>query len=304
FHSFYHAGDPTVARYVPAGKGPQRPSETLNEQFMVDLSGAAPVVFTPLTADQADEFIRACQSPLDGLKLFGVDWGEVWDEVKEGVARVVKFVVKTVSDGVHIALELVINGVKYAWDKVIEYGKAFIQRAFDLVQEVFSRVKVGWDKLMGWIGFIFDWGDMKRTHQAVAHSINAFLVAFEDGLKVMQAKFDTAIGEFEQWIQQNLESAIQLFSGVNDTLLQYQNSVDRPNEEAERLATTNVMYTGFLNNAGQGTITLFDALAPEDESALKRLLSGLRRFGVEKRSPGAFEQAISYFEQAGSTPDQ
>ncbi len=304
FHSFRQPSDPTVARYVRAGERPLRPSEPLNEQFMVDFSGTTPVVFTPLTPAQADEFIRACQSPVDGLKLFGVDWGEVWDEVKDGVARVVKFVVKTVSDGVHVAFELVISGVKYAWDTVIEYGKAFIQRALDLAQEIFARVKVGWEKLMGWLGFIFNWGDMKRTHQAVAHSINAVLVAFEDGLEAIRAKVDTALEGFQDWVKDHLESAIQQFSGVNDTLIQYQNSVDRPNEQAERMATTNVMYNGFLNNVGQAGPTMFGALEAEDEFTLRQLLHRLEQFVADNKGAEAFANAINYFEKAVSTPDQ
>jgi hypothetical protein len=309
---FLHArNDGRVARHVTAAAGftPQMPAGGIPDQhYEVDFSTDRPVVFRALTAEEAEQLIADGQAlpPLFHFFGFTVDWGDVFNAIKDGLAKVAKFVVTTITDGVKFSMHLVIDNIKYAWDTVLEYGITFVQKAFDLVQEVFEKVKVTFDHLFGWLGYIFDWNDILRTRQVIHYTVEETFKLIEQSIDHFKTLVDNNVSHFETWISNNFSNAIANFGGTN-TLLQYQTANNVPNPQAAALGSTNVMFTGLLNNANSAQIAadghLGVQLTDDVTAKLNELMTQVGTYVSGLQSTTAFTNAVTYFEQIGASPD-
>ena len=295
--------DPLVARYLPAGSsrpyaGPAKPLH-----FEVDLSGERPVTFRPLTAEQAAALFETYQA--DSLSLLGIDLASAWNAVKRKVAKVTKFAFETVSNGIKCGVRFVIDGAEYVWNGVIEFGARFVRQAFDLVEEVFSRIGVFFENLFGWLGRIFNWGAIKRTHRVIAYSIDQMLKLIEDGAQVIQAAIDNNIENFETWVSDQFATSIASFDGRDDDLFQYQNANNKPNTEATNLASANPVLSAFINNSAKADdgATMPPELSLEVSQKLKDLLEEVKKYGDSIHSAESFKKAGEYFQKAATSPD-
>lgn len=309
---FLHArNDGRVARHVSAATGfaPVISNGGPPDQhYEVDFTADRPVVFRALTAEEAEQLIAGGQALPPAFRFFGfdVDWGDVFNAIKDGVAKVAKFVVTTITNGVKFSLHIVIDNVKYAWDTVVDYGLSFVQKAFDLVQEVFDKVKVSFDRLFGWLGYIFNWDDILRTRQVIHYTVEEMFKLIEQSIDHFKTLVDNNVADFETWISQNFSSAIANFGGSN-TLLQYQTANNVPNPQATALASTNIMFTGLLNNANSAQVAgggSFDVQLTDDATAkLNALMTQIGTYVSGLQSTTAFTNAVTYFEQIGASPD-
>lgn len=294
--------DPLVARYLPAGRsrpfaGPAKPL-----QFEVDFSGEKPVTFRPLTAEQAVALFETYQA--DSLSLLGIDFASAWNAVKRKVAKVAKFVLEIVSNGIKCGVRFIIDGAEYVWNGVIEFGARFVRQAFDLVEEVFSRISVTFKDLFGWLGCIFNWSAIKRTHRVIAYSIDQILKLIEDGAQVVQAAIDNNIENFETWVTDQFATAIAGFNGSDDDLFQYQNANKKPNTEATNLASANPVLSGFINKSAKAEGAIMPPeLSLDVSQKLKDLLEQVKTYGDSIHSAESFKKASEYFQKAATSPD-
>lgn len=305
----HERNDARVARHKRAGTaGVATDGATPERHFQVDFSTDRPVVFRALTAEEAQQLIAAGEGLPQALKFFGrdVDWGDVFDVIKDGIAKVAEFVVSTITNGVKFSVHFVIDNVKYAWNAVLEYGASFAEKAFDLVQEVFEKVKVSFEHLFGWLAYIFNWADILRTHQVLHYTIDQMFEIIEEAIEDFKKAGDSALASAETWISQKFSSAIANFAG-GDSLGQYQAANNAPNPQAAGLTSTNVLFTGLLNNANSIQIAGGGpAAVPLTGDASQKLEELMQKVGVYisgLQSTAAFTQAVTFFQQVGSSPD-
>jgi hypothetical protein len=128
--------------------------------------------------------------------------GALFNFLKDAWTDVTKIVVD-VFDGVHRFFVWI--GDKVYGDKVYETVLDTIEAVSKAIEVVFTQIKVGFEKLAAWVGFMFSWDDILRTHrvfknmslQYARHSINQIGVLAKD----LQAGFETAKESVNRWAQ-------------------------------------------------------------------------------------------------------
>ncbi len=91
-------------------------------------------------------------------------FGDVWHAVKNGIVKATHFIFEKVKEGVKI----VIHGLEEAFTAVIH----FAEQVWDVVKQVFHEIGVAFNKLVRWLGFIFNWNDVLRAHDVVRTAVN------------------------------------------------------------------------------------------------------------------------------------
>lgn len=276
-------------------------STVAQQNWEIDFSSGFPVYKT-LTAQEVTAY-RASTLSVQGF--LGVDWGDVWNAIKEGVGSVVntiKRIVVSVGEAIKVAFEFVIDGVTRAFEAVLE----FVQQAFDFVEGVWNWLKVKLEQLFEWLGFLFDWPDIRRTAEVVKFNINTMLdfsVASTDHVKNV---FDTWITELKNTLKQAVDSYINQL-GTGSTLGNYGDEYKKSDPEKEHALDHNLLLNAVKENYQGASAMQSFALQLEDDSPLMELLDKLKalsenfQFGDGKQ---AFEEALGYFTNIKDNPSQ
>ncbi|MFP3505725.1 hypothetical protein [Burkholderia sp. SIMBA_062] len=278
------------------------------------------VHYDDLTADQAGAYLLRSRTlassgdaTLANAGFLGIDWGDIWNAIKNGVGRIVdglkEFVVTTIVDPVtrlvneiKVVFNFLIDGVTYLIDKTIK----LFQQAFDIVEGIWNKLKVFFKELYEWLAFFFAWGDIKRSAEVTRHTFDAtfdYLLLAVDSVKgQVAAGFD--------YLQTEIDKAVNTFLAQLDPKLaigQYAEDVDRPDPRIDESTSHNVLLNAFSDNyKSTRVLTRGDALAAAADP-LKDLCEKLKdvadnfEFGQGKN---AFHDAATYFEQIGHTPDR
>ena len=153
--------DPAVARVVPPGAPPAK-------AWLMGFGRDAPT-FQALTAGEATTLVAARNAlpPAESALGRGLGWGDVFGAVTSGFATLVD----VVATGATAVLTLAVKGVQYVFEAVVSVPG----RVIDLVQEFFRSAGVVFDRLFGWLGFLFDWSDILRAKNAVKHALTTAL---------------------------------------------------------------------------------------------------------------------------------
>lgn len=271
------------------------------QNWEIDFSSGFPV-YKELTHEQVALYN---QSSLSVQGLFGIDWGDVWNAFKEGVGSVVntiKRIVVTVGEAIKVAFEFVIDGVTRVFEAVLE----FVQQAFDFVEGVWNWMKVKLEQLFEWLGFLFEWQDIRRTAEVVKFNITTMLdfsVAATDHVK----------GVFDEWIHElkdKLKDAVDSYIGqlgTGATLGNYGQEYKKEDPQKEHALDHNILLNSLKENyQGSAAVQGF-AFEIGDDSPIMDLLNKLKaladnfEFGDGKQ---AFDEAIGYFTNIKDNPSQ
>jgi hypothetical protein len=155
---------------------------------------------TPQEAQAKMDEMRANALP---AATGGLPWwssiGDFFESILEGIGNIVYMVV----DGVRATFELLIDGVKYVFDAVVK----FVQEAFDMLESVLATVYDDvtnfFERTFEWIGFLFDWPDIVRTQDALAHTVDVMFEFLQKAAPLIKGrvdeKFRTAKGEIKTY---------------------------------------------------------------------------------------------------------
>jgi hypothetical protein len=130
--------------------------------FGFHISFAGGIKCTSMSSQQALDLINTLKSEHLGGFL-GVDWGDLWNDVVSGVSEIVDVVCHVAEKAVKVTINLIIDGTKWLWDGIITLAT----EVANIASAVFSSIKATWDKIVAWIGFLFDWGDINHSAQAI-----------------------------------------------------------------------------------------------------------------------------------------
>jgi hypothetical protein len=85
-----------------------------------------------------------------------------------------------VQEKVHEATEWFVDTTGAVWKFVVKIAGKVKEFVLDCVEKiceaaswVWEKVKVGWNKLVDFVGFIFNWDDIKQTKNSISSTINA-----------------------------------------------------------------------------------------------------------------------------------
>jgi hypothetical protein len=288
----------TIAESQPAE--PRR-IQPLSEQHWRLSFASGQARYQELTADQAQSLIREWRATVHSPAGF-FSWiesiGDLLEGVIEGIVDIVDTVVTAVGNAVQAAFRFIVDGVTYLFETVV----AFVEQAFDVVQAFFARVGVIFEKVFEWLGFIFNWGDILRTHTALAYGLNQFLGFLPGAAAKMQQIVDNGISNVQSQITSLFDQAVSSIAG-NSSVGGYEKSNRQSDPAFSSAVANNVVYNGFIDNAGSATTTLNAELSSELGS-IQQWMEQLQQYVVNTEATQAFSQASDYFQSMTGSPDQ
>jgi len=310
----------TGLRHIPRGSqgSPFRldPSQVEEQHWQVDFSGGG-VRFHRFERDEVAQLLESKRATLQTTSdagIFGIEWGDIWNAIKEGVATIFggikDFIVTTVVDvatglvkAIKTVFTLIIDGAEYLWESTIE----FFQQAFDIVQGLWEKLKAAFEDLFAWLAFLFQWDDIQRSARAMRHTINTGLEFGAIAIRSLKEPIQQGFDSIEKVIQ---KAADEFIAAINPeaTLGSYSTSQGEADPQTLPANGHNPLLNGTLGNAGGTKVQ-----APEDflkgleDGPLTGLVEELEKlannfqFGDGKE---AFDEAVGYITQIGDNPDQ
>ena len=213
--------------------------------------GGGNVSFERLMPDAAAAALANFPGSAGGF--LGVDWGDLWEAVREGVGEIAESVsnalevtISAVGGAINAAVTVVVGAVTYVWNGVI----TLVEQAFDVIEGVFETIGAAFERLFEWLGFLFDWNDILNTKNALVWLFNEGFGMMTGLLGWMQTQVDSQIAEWQQNIQNYMHQMANSVAGRTDPLdAQVRNSAET--NAVQTAQSHNVMYSSFLNNASQ-----------------------------------------------------
>lgn len=116
----------------------------------------------------------------------------------------------------------------------------------DLIQQVWDKIKVGWQKLKDFVGFVFNWGDIKDTKNTISTLLTASIGAASDKVGDLERSVD---GFFD-----GLEKKIDEFGSVGPKKITA-NQADKASDSESSNSTGASWAQERLKNGGATTST-------------------------------------------------
>ncbi|HET7436920.1 MAG TPA: hypothetical protein VFN10_19585 [Thermoanaerobaculia bacterium] len=263
------------------------------------------VRYETLTAEAAAALIDEQQKTLASSSL--LTWlstiGDFVVGVAEDIIDITTATFIAIAEGIQVAFTFVLDGVAYVYNAVI----TVIEEAFDAVQSFFARVGVEYKDLFQWLGFVFDWPNMLRTQQAIAYTVEQFLLFLPQAVGGIQSRLDSA---FQNLTQNNIE---KLFNWAVDTVAGNATigGYAAMNEEALPAAATaltnaslanNIIYNGLVDN-GPSSAAPPVMLPPSIMQQFESFLSEVSSFVTDAGATQAFQEALAYFKNISGSVD-
>jgi hypothetical protein len=254
------------------------------------------------------EMMRA--SSADGAEVagfLGIDWGDVWNGIKNAAKFVVDGLVKIVVEIVDGIGRVLFEIAGKVFEAIIE----FAQQAFDFVQGVWNWLKVKLKQLFEWLAFLFNIGDFVRTAEAVEHNIHVLLDFTVDGVEHVKQMILGGIDTMKGSLKATVDSFVQeLNKADNPTYDQFSKQEEMSDDQTYQLEH-NLFANAYEENGGNASEKGSTSVSLMTETALSSTLDGLVtmledladnfQFGDGKE---AFNEAIEYFTAIGDNPNE
>lgn len=271
----------------------------------IDFTSGVPI-FHDTTLQEVDAF-RAEHAHLlsaDGSFL-GIDWGSVWDGIKNAVGSII--------DGIEKIIVTVVNGIatvlfKIA-GKIFEAVLQFAQQAFDFIEGVWNYLKVKLKQLYEWLAFLFDFEDFARTAEGIKHTVGVILDFSVDAVGSIRSKVDEGFNNLKKSLDTVINDYVAYLNEQGQPALGSAFEKHTMTPEQEHANDHNVFGNAFDQNYANARnpsgAMMFGAA--EAQSPLQPLLDKLLaltenfQFGDGKQ---AFEEAFGYFDNIGSDPSR
>ncbi|MDO7266504.1 hypothetical protein [Shouchella clausii] len=226
------------------------------------------------------------------------DWfGDIWHAIKQGFITVTHFVFSKVKEGI----ELVINSAEKAYRVVLRYA----EQLWDVIEYVFAEIDILLDDFVRWLGYLFKWKDILRTHEVIRTTV-------ELGIKETVQKLDQGkafVDRLIEHVQTNIaDPALQENIGAfgSRTLTEQEYGQQLLFEAPEANWSMNYVMSGHLLKPG-GNLPEVDTLAYDESwgAGLESVKQQFEQFGTELASQfeswsfaTLFQKIISLLEDA------
>ena len=208
-------------------------------------------------------------------------------------AEVVTFVANVFDEainGIAYAINVMIDGINYVVNTVIQ----FAEQCLDVVEMIFNAAKVKFKQLMGWLGFIFNWGDIVRTHKVIAYTMTQIIDFVPAVVGLMKEKGDSYLDTAKDKIHAGFQALIAHLGG--STINQMAGAMSAPPSTNSDAMTHDLLLRG-ANHGPSASSSALVTTAQQD-SAQQTLLSTLQGFADSFTGSEAFQNAMQYFQAA------
>lgn len=173
------------------------------------------VVYRELTEKTAQDELNLMVSytsvSSEGLSTSISELGDLVTALSNGIAKVTKALITAVNNKVSVTITFVIDGINY----IIESAITFVEEVFDLVEVALANVEVTFEKTFEWLGFVFDWDDILRTHSIIAYTIEEFLTFLPMASSRMKKLMDDGITNLVQQIDPAFNELVEKLGNSN-----------------------------------------------------------------------------------------
>lgn len=277
------------------------PNEPLHWQL--DFSTGHPV-YRKLTPEDArlviEEQLRSGKALDAGSFLEEI--GDFIAAVSEKVVSVTKLVIETVKDGINAVITFVLDKINYVFQAIVDT----IEQAFDLVEAAFAQVQVAFRKVFEWLGFIFNWDDIKRTRTALVYTVNQFLGFAEGATLGVQKIIDDGFAAAQKKIDELFDRIIkELGQDSIGGYIKAKTPDDQNTEKCRSAMSNNFVLQATLQNLGSANPVRPEALRRAAEGgAFDVLFQRMKTLATTVENSKAFADAAECMKNLGGTPDQ
>ncbi|MDX2471571.1 MAG: hypothetical protein QNL04_13450 [SAR324 cluster bacterium] len=120
--------------------------------------------------------------------------GDIFRFLKDAWSTVKNFFVKLVGDVYHFFIEI--------GEKVYRFVLNCISTVIHTVEFIFNKIKVFFEDLIKWLGFLFQWKDILRTHNVIKNLISCYLHHSVDQIDTFKAGITDAFKDVESRINE------------------------------------------------------------------------------------------------------
>ncbi|RXV68592.1 hypothetical protein D1006_25910 [Burkholderia stabilis] len=276
---------------------------TQARHWQLDFSAGKPK-FRTLTAEQAEHLIheKRAKHALTTQSVGGFgNWigsiGDFVEGVVSGIVNVVDTIITTVGSAINAAITFVVNGVQYLFETVVQ----FVQDAFDLVEVFFAQVQVIFEQIFEWLGFLFSWPDILRTHDALYYTLEQFLDFLPGAVGGIQTKFDQGITQVKNQISAIFDQLVNSVGGTS-TLGGYTDSQTPTEPVYSSGNANNIVLNATVENSPAATQTT--AVPPSNTGPWDILTQQIQSLTTSVQNDPAFNDALAYMNNLGGSPDQ
>jgi hypothetical protein len=220
-------------------------------------------------AASAGMLLRSGASPETPLG-FG-DWleavtGDIFNWLKEAWDKVEQFVV-AVADGIYHFLVQIGDQTYHA---VLDCYNAIS----GAIEFVLNKIEVAFEKLVAWLGFIFNWSDIKRTHLVMKNIIKQYANQVVSSIDTLEGDINAAFTKLEQ--------AVNEWGGVTDPGMS-NGSLEQNNSWVPGNNTPQSNWAIHHTKNGQSVATSTYSEPTNDPSGLAGILEDLKSFFDDER---------------------
>jgi hypothetical protein len=303
------ANDPYVARYAAGHDGSAAGRIDMScvpEQHWRIGTSSGELAFQTLTAQETAEArkglrrlpaVGEVRQP-DGIPPLPTDWGDVFTSIANGAASVADVVISAVGDAIEASITLLIQGVEYLFEAGIE----FIEQVLDLAQEIFNLLRVAFDRLKGWLGWVPNWQDILRTHRALAYLPSQLPVLVEAALTKARDSVIGVIGDWQTRLKEALDDYVATIVPPGTTIGDAA-AFESAHFPGLNLVSDqrNINFTAFRDYIA--TTGMASYVVPEDlMAAVQTLINRMEYYSTQFQSSAAFARAVAYFSQIADDP--
>ena len=291
--AFYYQGE-GFPNHVDASAIAGRP-------FQLDFSSGRPVYRTLTAQEVADITARTATLPDLGDADWLDDLGDLVQGVIDDVVSVATITVDAVKDGVRAVMDLVMQGVHYAYTVTV----SLVEQAFDLVECVFAQVKIAFDRLFDWLGFVFDWQNILRTHDAVKVAFQQSLQFVRSAAQDINQDIQEQIRQIREVLENDCKAFLDNVLGQSGTLFTFQRDHAADNPVLSGNTGANIVFSAFMDNPAAAVSRRPPrASSITGDDPVSQLLEKVKALASQFSSGREFEDALAYFGQIETNPDQ
>jgi hypothetical protein len=134
--------------------------------------------------------VLSARSVLDNVEHF---FGDVWHAIENGLIEVEHWAVQKVSDGI----QFIIHTAKKTYTVVVK----FAEQVWSVIEYVFKQIGAFFEKIVRWLGFIFNWKDILVTHDVFVDAANSMFQLSETEVSVLEDKVNEWCDNIEQEVR-------------------------------------------------------------------------------------------------------
>ncbi|WP_425908362.1 hypothetical protein [Nitrobacter sp. TKz-YC02] len=115
--------------------------------------------------------------------------GDIFKWLEHAIDKVKQFFVQAIGDVTHFFIQI--------GEKLYHFVMEVIDDVAHGIQFILHAIKVAWDKIVQWVGFIFSWNDIVRTHKVLKSIFKCYIAEAIASIATVKADIQAGFTEVQ-----------------------------------------------------------------------------------------------------------